>query len=368
MSTFTVTGSDLNDAASWALRIVPSRPALPHLGGLLIEAGDDELTLTAFDYDTCGTVTIPAIVRTPGKSLLSARLLAAIAKSVARDIDVTIEVDGPTAIVRCGKSQWSLPTMPVEDFPGLPTLAEPVGEIDAEVLRHALGRVLPCVHPGSEQALQNLTGVKLDGDDEVLRLVATDRYRVAVADVPWKPVGDMTLDALPPSDLLEAAARAAGSGTVSLFCGDSTFGLATPTHCVIGRQIAQAYPVISRFMPEPGEHRAVIDVADLSRAIDEAMVMLDKTPTVTLEFDLETVQVSVTGDDRTARAEASSHALYGEPITVAVNAAYTRNALRALESATAVAHFSPRAVLLLPSDPDGNVIDGYQHLVMRVRL
>jgi DNA polymerase-3 subunit beta len=368
VSAFTVTGSALNEATAWALRIAPSRPALTHLGGLLLDASDDQVSFTAFDLDTCGVVTLPGVVREPGKALLSARLLAAIAKSVARDVDVTIEVDGSSAIVRCGKSQWSLPTMPAEDFPGLPQLADPAGEIDAEVLRHALSRVLPAVHSGNESAFQNLAAVKLDGDDQMLRLVATDRYRVAVADVPWKPTGDMTLDALAPSGLLEAAARAAGSGTVSLFCGDSTFGLATDTHRVIGRQIAQAYPVISRFMPVPGEHYAVVDVADLSRAIDEAMVMLDKEPAIKLAFDIESVEVSVAGDDRRSSAEATTHALYGDPVEFAVNAGFLRTALKAVESAAAVVHFSSRAVLILPSDADGSVIDGYEHVVMRSRL
>jgi len=367
MATFTVTGSDLHAAADWATRIVPARPAVPQLGGLLIEATGDELSLSAFDFDTAGTVTIPAVVAEDGTALLSARLLAAIAKTVARDVDVTITVDGTTATARCGRSEWSLPTMPAEDFPALPKLAEPVGEVDAEQLRHALARVLPALHSGNEAALENLAGVKVDGTADGLTLVATDRYRVAVAELDWKLTGE-PIDALVPSDLLEAAARAAGTGTVSLFCGDSTFGLSTDTHRIVGRQIATRYPDLSKFMPVPGEHAAVINVADLSRAVDEAMVMLDKEPAVKLSFGADSVEVSAVGDGRRATANAQVHELFGEPIVVAVNAGYLRTALKLVESDAAAVHFTSRAVLMLPTDAEGNIVDGYSHVVMRTRV
>ena len=367
--TFTVVGSHLHDACAWTSRIVSQRPVIPQLGGLLLDAREDTLTVTAFDLDTRCSATIEAAVTGAGRALLSARLLTAIAKTVARDVDVTITVDDAVATLGCGRSEWSLPVMPVEDFPGLPELDTPVGEVDAAALRHALTRVLPAVHTGGDANVANLSGVKLDGGPESLRLVATDRYRVAVAEIDWKPAGDAVLDALPPADLLEAAARSTSTGTVSLYAGENTFGLRVEGYVVVGRQIAQAYPDLSRFMPVPGAHYAVIDVGELSRAVDEAMVMLDdKRPTLRLDFDGGSVRVTAAGEGRRAQASGRLYLLEGGHIEVGVNAGYLRTALRSLESDAGTVHFTSRAVLLLPSDAESNAVDGFQAVVMRTRL
>lgn len=366
MTAFSITGTDLHEAASWALRIVPAKPVTPLLGGLLLDA-TDELALTAFDYDTAGTATIPAVVKTPGRVLVSARLLAAIAKTVARDVDVTIEADGPSAIARCGRSEWSLPTMPADEYPTLPAHRDPEADVDAAELRHALSRVLPMVYTGHETVLSALTGVRLRGGPDGLELVSTDKYRAAVARIPWKADDGVTLEALPPASLLEAAARADSTGTLGLSWDAQTFGVTGDRHRIVGRQIAEKFPPTERFIPPPGEHYAVIDVADLRRAVDEAMVMLDREPAVRLSIGAEAVEVSVVGDDRRARADATVHALSGVPVSVAVNASYLRSCLAVMESDAAVVHLTKRAALLLPSDRDGVVVEGYQALVMLTR-
>lgn len=367
MTTFTLSGADLNAAAAWAARIAPGRPAVPVLGGLLVDATSDQVSINAFDYETAGTVIVDAMVTDPGAFVVSARLLAAIAKATVKNPNVAVTVEGDVARVRSGRSEWSLPTMAADEFPGLPELGEPVGEVDAAALRHALGRVLPARDASGDHATAALAGVKVDGDDAGLTLVATDRYRVAVAGLDWKPTGDAPVDALVPADLLDAAGRASGSDTITVFCGDSTFGLATDTHRIIGRQLAAKYPDLSRFMPTPGEHYAVADVEDLARAVDEAMVMLDKEPTIRLAFGADSVKVSAAGEGRSAEAVATVHALVGDPLEIWVNAGYLRTALGLLESDAAVLYFETRTVQALPSDADGNVLDGYSHLVMRMR-
>lgn len=364
MAKFTVTGSDLHEATSWTSRIVPARPVVPTLGGLLLAADEDTVAVRAFDFDTAGTATLPAIVAEPGRALVSGRLLAAIAKTVARDVDVTIETDGPTVVARCGRSEWLLPGMDDRDFPELPALGEQAAEVEAEDLRHALGRVLPAVHRGGENVLANLTGVKLDGGPEGLRVAATDRYRVGVARVAWKSEGDAALDALVPGELLDVVARTSGSERLRLAWDERTFGVAADRFEVVGRQIAESYPNLDRVLPRPGEHFVVIEVADLARAVDEAMVMLDREPAVQLAIDADGIEVAVLGDERRARAHADILALEGESTSLAVNAGYLRTCLQLVESEAAVLHLGSRTILALPSDRDGTAIEGYEHVVM----
>ena len=62
----------LADAVAWAARTLPSRPSMPMLAGLLIDAAPGGLTLSSFDYEVSAQATVPALYFT---NLISARPL-----------------------------------------------------------------------------------------------------------------------------------------------------------------------------------------------------------------------------------------------------------------------------------------------------
>ena len=72
----------LADSVAWAARTLPTRPSMPMLAGLLVEAADSGLTMSSFDYEVSGRVAVPADVDEPGRVLVSGRLLADIARAL----------------------------------------------------------------------------------------------------------------------------------------------------------------------------------------------------------------------------------------------------------------------------------------------
>ena len=59
---FRVERDVLADAVAWAARSLPVRPSAPVLSGLLIDAGDEGLVLSPFDYETSARATLSAEV------------------------------------------------------------------------------------------------------------------------------------------------------------------------------------------------------------------------------------------------------------------------------------------------------------------
>jgi DNA polymerase III subunit beta len=59
---FSVDRDVLADAVAWAARSLPVRPSAPVLAGLLIDATDDGLVLSTFDYETSARATVTAQV------------------------------------------------------------------------------------------------------------------------------------------------------------------------------------------------------------------------------------------------------------------------------------------------------------------
>jgi DNA polymerase III sliding clamp (beta) subunit (PCNA family) len=81
--------------------------------------------------------------------------------------------------------------------------------------------------------------------------------------------------------------------------------------------------------------------------------------------------VSIAGDDRSAKAYTDVVHYRGEPMTVAVNPQYLRDALTATESPLVEIQFganASRPLLVLPVAEDGAPRDEYRHLLMPVRL
>lgn len=359
-----ITGSDLHDAAGWASRVVPARPPAPILSGLLLTARN-ELTISAFDFETAATVTTSATVTEPGDALVPARLLADIAKTVNRDVDVVVTAEdrGPVVSVRSGRSDWTLPALPVDDYPRLPAAGDPAGDIDGTVLRDALARVIPAA--GRDDTVPMLTGVKLDSDGDRLTVTATDRFRLATCQVDWKPATDTTLDVLVPATTLATVTRIDSTATVAVTCDGSVIGVATDTHALVGRQMGEQFPRWQALMPERGDHAAVVSSEDLAAAVAQAQVAADEAShlPVDLAFTDGEVTVSAAGDDRSARCPADAD-LDGDPITLRLRCGFLRDALAAVRGPLRVQFGgSPTKPLLFTAEQ----APGYRHLLMPVR-
>ncbi|MDT7653601.1 MAG: polymerase subunit beta, partial [Pseudonocardiales bacterium] len=141
---FRVERDVLADAAAWVARSLPARPPVPVLGGVLVEAAGgsdgDRLTVSGFDYETSARVELDATIGDPGRVLVSGRLLADITRALpSKPVDLV--VDGSRATINCGNSRFSLPTMPVEDYPQLPAMPQLAGTVPAGDLAEAVAQV-----------------------------------------------------------------------------------------------------------------------------------------------------------------------------------------------------------------------------------
>lgn len=79
---FRVSREEFADSVAWVARSLPSRPPVPVLGGVLLDATETGLTVSGFDYEVSAQVRVSADVTTAGQALVSGRLLADITKSL----------------------------------------------------------------------------------------------------------------------------------------------------------------------------------------------------------------------------------------------------------------------------------------------
>ncbi|GLZ32683.1 DNA polymerase III subunit beta [Lentzea sp. NBRC 105346] len=363
----------LADAVAWVARSLPSRPPVPVLGGVLLDAeSEDALTVSGFDYEVSAQVGVPATIADGGRALVSGRLLADITKALPNH-PVEIAVDGARMMISCGSARFSLPTMPVEDYPALPTMPQLIGELPGEVFGEAVGQV--AVAAGKDDTLPMLTGVRVEIGDGKLTLVATDRFRLAMREFPWEP--DASLDevaVLVPARTLGDAAKTLGSSggkvEMSLAANDGLLGLSGSGKRTTTRLLDADFPKYRQLLPTEHSAAAVIEVETLVQAIKRVSLVAERGTQVRLEFVDGGLRLSAGGDDEGSAEEELPVEYTGDPVTIAFNPGYLLDGLGAVRTPRAHLSFTTpsRPALLKPVDEDGNVAPGYLYLLMPVRL
>ena len=168
---FQVEHDTLADAVAWVARALPSRPVVPVLSGLRLDAADG-LTLSCFDYELAATTRLPADIAEPGTALVPGRLLAEITRSLPGQPAEFIS-DGDEVTLTCGSAEFALVSLPTAEYPDLPPAPPLAGTVDGGELAAAVAQVLPAT--SRDDTLPMLTGVCLDITGVVITLAATDR-------------------------------------------------------------------------------------------------------------------------------------------------------------------------------------------------
>lgn len=381
---FRVERDVLADAAAWVARSLPARPPVPVLGGVLIEASTgadgDRLTVSGFDYETSARVELDATIGDPGRVLVSGRLLADITRALpSKPVDLV--VDGSRATINCGNSRFSLPTMPVEDYPQLPAMPQHAGSVAGAELAEAVAQV--AVAAGRDDTLPMLTGIRLEIEGSRLTLAATDRFRLAVRELEWAPEdsAQSTAVLIPAKTLSDVAKSLAGAGSVqiALSAGDGMLGITGADRRATTRLLDAEFPRFRQLIPAEHSSAGIVEVAPLTEAIKRVQLVTDRVAQVRMEFSEDGLRLTAGGDDVGSAEEELPCELDGAPLTIAFNPSYLLDSLGALHTERARLTFTtpnrPALVRPVPAPPaestdDGGAtpVPGYLHLLMPVRL
>jgi DNA polymerase-3 subunit beta len=373
---FRVEREVLADAVTWVARGLPSRPPVPVLAGVLLQADlAGTITLSAFDYEMSARVTVTADVDEAGVALVPGKLLADISRNLpTKPVDVRTE--GNKVQVSCGTSRFSLSMMPAEDYPTLPAAPEASGTVAGDVFTQAVMQVAVAADRGD--TLPILTGVRMSIDGEKVTLLATDRYRLAMRELTWSPVAaDAAYLALIPARTLADTAKALGaSGSIELSLGgpaggDGLIGLEAGQRRATTRLLDGDYPKVTSIFPTSVDTIGVVGTAELVEAVKRVALVADRNTPVRLSFTDGQLSIEAgTGDDAQA-SEAIDCTLTGPEIEIAFNPHFLLDGLGVLGAAYTRLSFtqpSRPAVLAGQADADGEADTSYRYVLMPVRF
>jgi len=370
--------AEFAEAASWALRTVGARAALPALSGVLLALEGDRLRLSSTDLEIASELTVGVAGERDGIALVPGRLLGDVVRSLP-PAAVNAEVSGDRMHLSCGRARFDIRLMPAEDFPSLP---EPSADAPVAVLKAGdfSGAVAQVARAAStDDARPVLTGVSLEATAGRLTAAATDSYRLAVREVPWDQGAD-SLALVPRRALIEAqrAADALGSEVRLVFePAQVTFALADRR--LTTRLIEGKFPDFRQLLPSDFERRLDVDRAALIEVVKRVSVVGgESSPTVapvTLHLTADTVRVTA-GTGEVGEAEESlPGVLEGEDLQIAFNPRYLTDGLDVAGSERVRLEFrdelKPAVLRRAPEAAEGRAEgDGgdFLYLLMPVRL
>jgi DNA polymerase-3 subunit beta len=373
---FRVERDVLAEAVSWAARGLPTRPPVPVLAGLLVEASTDgSLTLSAFDYEVSARVSVGADVAEEGTVLVSGRLLADISRNLP-DRPVDVATDGNKVTVACGSSRFTLLTMPADDYPALPQMPEASGRVPGDVFTLAVSQVTTAA--GRDDTLPILTGVRVEIDGSTIKLLATDRYRLAERTLGWSPQGsDASAVALVPARTLADTARALGaSADVELAlarsgAGDGLIGFEAGRRRTTSRLLDGEYPKVSAIFPSTSDTHAVVETAPLVEAVKRVALVAERNAPVRLRFSDGQLSIEAGQSEDAQASEAIEASLDGDDIEIAFNPQYLLDGLGALHQPWARLDFTlptKPALLTGQAEQDAEPDDSFRYVLMPIRL
>ncbi|MFQ6090101.1 MAG: hypothetical protein ACE5LD_01480, partial [Candidatus Bipolaricaulia bacterium] len=160
---------------------------MPILGGIKLKVEDNRLTLQATDLERAINCTI--LVENRGESeareaLVNGEILAKVANRLPQD-EVVVRTVEERVELSCGGVKIDLFTMPLEDYPEIPQLPEErVCSLPRERFQRGLDQTTFAALSARETSRLSLTGVNMILQEDRLRLVATNGYRLALKEEP----------------------------------------------------------------------------------------------------------------------------------------------------------------------------------------
>lgn len=311
----------LEKTFSLARKATPNRSGSnPVLSGLFLELKKDKLVVIGSDLDLTIRIEIKVGGEEEGKVVIPGALLADIIR-VLDNGQISFVVRDEEIQINSGKSEFNLRTLPVDEFP---KFEEPGGNeatLDTKSLANAFEQVVKAA--SMDDARPILTGVLLAAEQEGLRLVATDSYRMAIRDIPGTEILSRDELVLIPSRALDVVKRILGDGNeLSVVLGEKEAVFKIGDTSIVTRLIEGEFPNYKGLIPEKNKNKLIINREETLAALQRVKLLAREATPIRLSMTDKKIELLAIEQDIGQATEIIDGTYSGEEITVAFNPDY----------------------------------------------
>ncbi len=292
----TLERSALLKGLSHVQSVVERRNTIPILSNVLLGGDGGQLTLVATDLDIEVSETVDAGIDAPGQVTAPAHTLYDIVRKLPDGAQVQLTINNDDRLdVDAGPAHFTLPLLPSGDFPkmtadGLDTAFS----LPASDLKRLIDKTRFAI--STEETRYYLNGIYLHARDGLLRAVATDGHRLALAEQPL-PDGADTMPGviIPRKTIAELRKLIDGTdGDVAITVSESKIRFRTGTVVLTSKLIDGTFPDYERVIPRSNTKELVLDNKVFSQAVDRvATISAEKSRSVKLSLSDSNLSLTV---------------------------------------------------------------------------
>lgn len=338
---------ELSESIQHVSKAISSRTTIPILSGIKLEAGAQGLTLTASDTDISIQNFIPnekenrtiVDIFKPGSVVLPGKFFVEIIKKLPED-EVEMEVgEGFHTLIRSGKSEINIIGLDPEEYPLLPAIEEhQTLSVPSDLLKSFIRQTIFSV--STNESTPILTGVQWQLSERNLKLVATDRHRLALrsAEVPNAPEDMQFKNVVISGKNLNELNKILPDQNVliDIVVSDSQVLFKMDNLLFYTRILDGIYPDTSKIIPQGYKTQIVVPTKAFHNAVDRAYLLSKEERTNIVRITVSedgTIEISSSLTELgrvTEEIEAIS--FEGEALKISFNSKYMLDVLKIMDS------------------------------------
>lgn len=331
---FSVSQSSLAKALSIVSKGMSSNATLPIFTGVHLSAADGMLELQSTDLSISIRCKIPANVEDPGQTVLSGKTLLNIVKNLSGGT-IRFTTTSSMCTITCGSSQFNLIVLNPVDFPEFPEFVlERSVELPATLLSTMVDKVYRATSKDTSRPV--LSGVLMTVENNVIRLVATDSFRLAVCDtnVETSALNDGFEMIIPGTVFHDVLTIPSESETILIGSTDSQVVFVFGDTTYVSRRIEGNFPNYKQLLPTSSQTTIKLSSSDLSGALRRVSTISTTNPKVCMDINMDeaSIKLSTSSPDMGEASETLPVEVEGNPMTIALNYRYIEDCVSAAGS------------------------------------
>ncbi|MDD2814874.1 MAG: DNA polymerase III subunit beta [Thiotrichaceae bacterium] len=371
---FEIPRKELLPSLKMITSVVEMRQTLPILGNVLVQVENATLKLTATDAEVEIACTLPLEASldssNDGETTIPARKLFDICRSLSDGAPIQINNQDAEerAVVRSGKSRFTLSCLPASDFPSRQAIEGVYRfKFSQRTLKELFARTQFAM--AQQDVRYYLNGICLDLNNGRLSVVATDGHRLAMGSEPFDLDGHEPIQVIIPRKAVTELTR-------MLDGADSEVEIALDEHHIqvtlsqslslSSKLIDGRFPDYLSVIPHRTERTAVIAADALKQALSRVAILSnEKYKGVRLSLSNNLLKVTARNPEQEEAEEELEIVYEGEEFEIGFNVNYLLDVLSVINAKEVDLRFNDpnSSCLITPHD-----VESVQYVIMPMRL
>lgn len=364
---FTVTRDALLKPLNLVAGVVERRQTLPILANVLIGVEGNSLSLTGTDLEVelLGKVSLDGAT-VDGDITVPARKLLDIVKSLPDDSVISVEVDEQRAIIKSGRSRFTLSTLPASEFPNV---EQGSASLEFDVLQRNLKTLIDktAFAMAQQDVRYYLNGMLWEIKDGIFRVVATDGHRLALSTQSGITASEEKQVILPRKGVLELSRLLIEEDeSIHLAFGDTHLRATTQAFTFTSKLVDGKFPDYDRVLPKGSDKEVVAERDVLKQALARAAILSnEKYRGIRMQFNAGDLRIVANNPEQEEAEDVVAIDYNGDTLEIGFNVSYLLDIMNVVSGPKVkFSLLDANSSALLEDNDDGNSL----YVVMPMRL